>query len=117
MRTRFEEDMAKNAQDMPVRLFNSSCPMLQVICCNGEELSQKVEKRNFANVMMKDLLEENFVNIIANLQIRGLRKALGIIEPLIPNMDRTLGTAKKRNQDVKERKLGNIWKQRNTKHF
>ena len=69
---------AKAAIDKAVRLLNSPCSVLHMVCCNGEALSEKVEYR-----YSDKLVEENFAKIILKLHIRGLRKALGFIESLI----------------------------------
>ena len=113
---RKRENKAKAEKDKAVRLLNSSCSVLNIICRNGEELSQKVEKGDFSIVVMKeDLIEENFAKMIPKLHIRGLRnlkekgvfpvESLGIIESLIWDLDQELESTKKRNLDVKERKL------------
>lgn len=78
-----------------------------------------MKKGDFGIVVMKeDLIEEKFEKIIPKLHVRGLRKvegkgcfcfeALGIIESLLLDMDQELESTKKRNLDVKERKLEKI---------
>ena len=43
-----------------------------MICCNGEELSQIVERRDFDIVVLKDdLREEIFAELIPMVHIRG----------------------------------------------
>ena len=70
---------AKAAKYMAVNLPTSSCPVLHMICCNGKESSQMVEKEDCDSVMMKeDLIERNFATMMSMLHIRGLRKPLGM---------------------------------------
>ena len=61
-----------------------------MICCNGKELSQMVEKGDFGIVVLKDFNEKNFAAMIPMVLIRGVRKPLDIIEWLIMNMDEEL---------------------------
>ena len=50
-----------------------------------------VEKGDFGILVLKeDLDEKNFAELILMVLNKGLRKTLGIIEPLISNMDEGL---------------------------
>ena len=116
---RKRENKAKTEKEKAVRLLNSSCPGLNLICRNGKELSEKVEKGDYGTLVMKeDLIQEHFANLTPKLHSRGLRNLkengifaggiLGVIEMLISDLDIKMENARKRSLGMKERKAEKI---------
>ena len=73
---------------MALHLVNSSCSIFHMVCYNG---CLNVEKGDFGILVAKeDLTEENFATLTPKLHIRGLRKALGVTETLISDLEQEL---------------------------
>ena len=116
---RKSENKAKTEEEKAIRLLNSSCSVLNLICRNGKELPEKVEKGDYGTLVVKeDLIQESFANLSPKLHSRGLRNlkekgifaggTLGIIEMLISDLDIKMENARKRSLGMKERKAEKI---------